>query len=573
MTLSAGPFEMKYENGFLRYIRYGENEVLRMIYFALRNENWSTLPIEITVEKHFIETDQFKIEYTCANKIDDRKVFSWNISIRGTSDGTITFELEGEALEDIKKNRVGFCVLHPIKESVGQPIVVTHPDNTITHSAFPTLVSPENPFKNVRKLKWKNGDAWFEVLAEGDVYETEDQRNWTDASFKTFCTPQHLPIPVQLRAGDKVSQKITFKSTTPLPRIQKIQTDFIELRRTDRLIKFPAVGICASTEQGRLSQKALDKIRSVGFDHYRIEVSPAQPHWVTQLSNDYEQAFELKLPLTIALHLSGNYEAELEAFVQLCLQNRVKIKSILLLSAKKPVTDQLVIDKVLEIKKSFPKVQVGAGTDYNFTELNRNRFQHGNIDFVSYTVQPQVHAIDDLSLIENLQGQTETAITAKNIYSGCLTHISPITLKKRISSYSSSAPSLPEEQKADPRQKTDFGAVWTFGSLQAIAKAGADSATYYQTAGNQGIVSENGEAYPVFEVFKNLLANRGKQMVLLENSHPLLVDGMLFSEKGYDTLWLANYSNTSQSLIFENNKIELKPREIRSERLNSAQQL
>lgn len=28
---------------------------------------------------------------------------------------------------------------------------------------------------------------------EGDVFEMEDQRNWTDASYKTYCTPWGCP--------------------------------------------------------------------------------------------------------------------------------------------------------------------------------------------------------------------------------------------------------------------------------------------------------------------------------------------------------------------------------------------
>ena len=34
---------MQYDQGFLRYIKLGDYEVLRMIYFALRDHNWDTM--------------------------------------------------------------------------------------------------------------------------------------------------------------------------------------------------------------------------------------------------------------------------------------------------------------------------------------------------------------------------------------------------------------------------------------------------------------------------------------------------------------------------------------------------
>ena len=34
----------------------------------------------------------------------------------------------------------------------------------------------------------------------------EDQRNWTDASFKTYSTPLSEPIPVTVKAGTRISQ-------------------------------------------------------------------------------------------------------------------------------------------------------------------------------------------------------------------------------------------------------------------------------------------------------------------------------------------------------------------------------
>jgi len=44
VSLKAGELQCLYETGKLRYIRRGETELIRMIYGAVRDDNWGTLP-------------------------------------------------------------------------------------------------------------------------------------------------------------------------------------------------------------------------------------------------------------------------------------------------------------------------------------------------------------------------------------------------------------------------------------------------------------------------------------------------------------------------------------------------
>ena len=44
---------------------------------------------------------------------------------------------------------------------------------------------------------------------EGDTYEMEDQRNWTDASYKTYVRPLARPWPYTLDAGARLDQAVT----------------------------------------------------------------------------------------------------------------------------------------------------------------------------------------------------------------------------------------------------------------------------------------------------------------------------------------------------------------------------
>ena len=70
---------------------------------------------------------------------------------------------------------------------------------------FPDLVAIEQPmagFHDIAALACEVGpDLWLEATVEGDVFDTEDQRCWIDASTKTYGTPVAHPRPVTVPAA------------------------------------------------------------------------------------------------------------------------------------------------------------------------------------------------------------------------------------------------------------------------------------------------------------------------------------------------------------------------------------
>ncbi|NJO01216.1 MAG: hypothetical protein HC880_05495 [Bacteroidia bacterium] len=208
VSLRAGRLSVIYQSGFLRYIKLGSTEIIRMINHTVRDENWGTLPLIIqdeTIEDH---GDSFIIRYR-AQAEQGHIRFAWQARIEGQADSLLRFEIEGTALSKFKKNRAGFTVLHPIRECVGQLVEITHPEGTLESAVFPELISPHQPFVNIQQLSWPvNNDLKVHLYFIGDIFETEDQRNWTDASFKTYCTPLSQPFPVTLQSGDTIWQSI-----------------------------------------------------------------------------------------------------------------------------------------------------------------------------------------------------------------------------------------------------------------------------------------------------------------------------------------------------------------------------
>ena len=209
VPLRAGPLRLVFDRGELRWIRLGEREVLRGIYVAVREEGWATVPAALGDLEIEAEPESFRIRFVARHR-RGRVHFDWEGRIEGGADGRIVFRMAGAAGSTFLRNRIGLCVLHPLRECAGRPCTVEHADGSIERGRFPGDISPHQPFKAIRAISHEvlpGLDA--EVRFEGDVFETEDQRNWTDASFKTYSTPLDLPFPVEVKAGTRISQAAT----------------------------------------------------------------------------------------------------------------------------------------------------------------------------------------------------------------------------------------------------------------------------------------------------------------------------------------------------------------------------
>ena len=103
------------------------------------------------------------------------------------------------------------CVLHPLRECAGRPCLIETGTGK-REARFPEDISPEQPFKDLRAITHRVAPGiQAEVRFEGDIFETEDHRNWTNANFKTYCTPLDLPYPVKIEKGTKISQAVVLR--------------------------------------------------------------------------------------------------------------------------------------------------------------------------------------------------------------------------------------------------------------------------------------------------------------------------------------------------------------------------
>jgi len=141
---------------------------------------------------------------------DAEQEFRYSAEIVGKAEGRLVFRAKGRAVTDFVTNRTGFVLLHPLEGVAGRPARVEHVDGRTVDASFPELIDPVQPMMDLRAITHEAGPG-LQVTCrmEGDTYEMEDQRNWTDASYKTYVRPLALPWPYTLAAGTELEQSVT----------------------------------------------------------------------------------------------------------------------------------------------------------------------------------------------------------------------------------------------------------------------------------------------------------------------------------------------------------------------------
>jgi len=576
LRLRAGPLTMMFEpaTAFLRRIRLAEHEIIRGIYAAVRDRNWDTAPPIISHLTSRISSDSFALSFEAECRQGDIH-FRWRGEITGAADGALKLSFDGEALANFWRNRIGFCVLHPVRECAGVRARQTRTDGRVVECRFPDTIEPQilgrSSFQDLRAVAHEvTPGLWAEVEFAGDIFEMEDQRNWTDASFKTYCTPLALPFPVEIRAGRRVRQTITLRLAGARTSLGKGCVEVAEpevaavtltLPTAPRL-PLPRLGLGLASHGEPLTDRELARLRSLRLAHLRVDLKLGGADWASVWERAASEARSLGTGLEVTLHFPRDDEGDVSEFRRRLQSNPVPVARVLALRTGEAATTPQTLALARQAVAGW-NVPIGGGSDANFCELNREqalgRFPAAEADFIFWSINPQVHATDDVSVMETLEAQSDTVRSARMFAAHKPLAVSPVTLKQRFNPVATGPEPAPPPgelpRPVDPRQRTLFGAAWTLGSLAALATAGVESVTLYETTGWRGVMeteagsrlpqkfpSQPGEVFPMFHVFAALA---GFDQVTPVPTDSRWVALTLFNSAGRRRLLLANLGNAS----------------------------
>ena len=347
VVLRAGPFEAIFEpaRAYLRRVRINGVELVRNVYLHARGADWETvLPTVSNIESK-IWADHFELTWHAVHRhsgID----FEWMGTLTGSPSG-IYYRCDGLAVHEFKTNRTGLCVLIP-REFRGQTADVEHPDGSHSSVVLPTTIAPVEPLREMQTV----AVGPIKLTFEGDKFEAEDQRNWTDASFKAYQLRGRREPAYTLQQGEKVMHAVRIEATgSPVLR---------------QLVTAPLPG---RVLLGATLANDRDDLSGLPVDFLRVEVPRDDD---------------------VGRHLIDHARS-----AGIALQLVTPRGAVAPTPAGK---DTLIEERATPPPQGLSSIWLGAGS---FDGFNMGRHEAVGFGGVEVSVTPQIHTFDERSILEN----------------------------------------------------------------------------------------------------------------------------------------------------------------------------
>ncbi len=570
---------MEFDNGQLRYLKVDGIEVLRAVAFLVRDENWGTYVPALSNLKVDQRADGFSVSYQAVCKRGSQEI-AYDATIEGRADGSLEFNGTATPKTDFLTARTGFVVLHPLKGVVGNAVEVEHVDGKVEKSKFPARVNPIQPFLHIRALTHEfTPGIKATVRFEGDTWEMEDHRNWTDASFKTYVRPLALPWPYTLTAGESVKQsvKVTLSGTaTKGTGSAAAKSVGIKLGTATRGSLQP-VGLGMPAEEIDHAVQRLDLLKRAAPRFLQCQFDPRAGHGLKELYG-YRVLCEqtgADCVLEVVVESLDDYKSELQRLADMVKQSGLKLSAVavcpvgdlksVLPGGPRPPAPALE-DLYAAARDAFPGVRLGGGMFSFFTELNRKHPPQKLLDFVMNTTCPIVHAADDRSVMETLEALPYQVSTTRSFAGKTAYRVGPSGIGARDNPHGKTYTPNPDNQRVclarmDPRQRGLFSAAWTLGYVATFVPTDVEAISLAAPTGPLGIIyrktdfkqpgydeSSHPAVYPVYHVISGLAHGAGQRVVSAESSDTAKVKCLAYRAKAGTTLWIANLTAEEQTV-------------------------
>jgi D-apionolactonase len=531
-VLSAGGLEVHVGHAGIRRLRCGGADLLSA-QVAVRDSNWGTVPGITDAFEATPGTDGYLARWHVAHRDDDLQ-FEWDaqLDVRAAGPGSaeLTFTVDGVARRDFMANRIGICVLHPLTMA-GTTIGVRKHDRWLPVH-LPAAISPDAPVSLFDGLRYElPGGGIAEITLAGDEFEMEDQRNWTDASLKTYCPPLARPFPRRFASGERLRQSLSVRVAghRRRPPARAKPTEVRVGRRTG--LSLPDIGSAVAPRDVPLSDQDKALVRTLGLRHVHAVVDSASPRWADDLEHGLRTAAALGCKLDLEIVVAA--ASEISGIASAIGADAAGLTGrIFLYDRASSVT-------TAALAAAWPAGRLGpaaGGSRANFAELNRASLPLARLCAVAFAVNPQVHASDDESVMSTVAVHGAVARQAVRLAGGRPVVVGPVTLRPRFNAVATGPPrrrpagSLPDD--VDPRQAGSFAAAWLLGSIAAIVPAGVSAATYFELAGARGLLSGSrglpagfpapASVYPAYWILSLVAPLAGAPLLEASSDDPLV---------------------------------------------------
>ncbi|WEJ35018.1 hypothetical protein [Devosia sp. SD17-2] len=507
--VAIGAVELRLEDGAVRGLYFDGVEVLRGVDYPVRDANWGTYDAE-TLDDELLQSASsltFRRRFrTGAGKLVG------NFSIECSSQGVVDLSLDLETLNDIEVNRAGFVILHPAI-CAGWPIRVTHSNGRITEGVFPSRISAGQPFFDITAISQSVNGVAAVLEFKGEVFEMEDQRNWSDASYKTYCRPLGWERPYVLAAGTRIQQSIRVAmkaegQTRHGGRPQSLSLGGLTGR--------PIPELAFALQNGwQGTAQALD---AFGNTPVLLRIDLADDQWASglQLLLTSLSARPLDMEVVVPDHTGEAQARLLQLHDVMCAVSKMPRHLTVVPTAylKSYQPDEAwpsglsLVDAAAMARSVFGSSRIGGGVLTNFTELNRCPTAAIAGDFVTHSTTAIVHAADDLSVMQTLEALPQIFSSAETLGEGRPCRLGLVSIGMRSNPYGASLAANDARVRRpmamdDPRQQGLFAAAYMVGAVAATQGSNVEFMALASPSGPFGLVDAQA-VYPAYHAFLGL---------------------------------------------------------------------
>jgi len=520
---SSGRWALDLRGDELADIRCDGEVMLRAVRLVARDVDWHTAwPREITARPG-------PADLAVDLVIDDLGI-DLNATLTVTARGDrLEIAVDAVVRSDSRTNRTGLVLLHPPRLA-GEELQVAHPEGGGDSLLFPVSISPHQPARDVSALTWSDGPRLFRADFAGDVFEMEDQRNWSDASYKTYNRSLDEPFPYPLMAEEHIRQRITLTALGPLAPPSVSPTGAGPAASTTLTMtsagSVPTVAIGASTAPDP-GPTAADPVGA----HRHVELELTDPAWPAALGRARHGARDLSVLLVSP---SPPDPGVLEQVMR--RMRGIDLRWVAVVDAVSHVSEPELVEALRDTAP--PHVPVVGGSRSHFTEVNRewDRLPWSRLDGLVFPITPLFHTLETEQLVESIAMQRVIAQDVTARAPECPVHIGPVTLRPRFDNVATTPAPVPTRSdltkgygaertgQDDPRQAAPQLAAWTIASAAALAVPGVASVTWFEEWGPRGIRTADGADLPVRAALEALVSLEGG--TLLSAASP---DGWLWA--------------------------------------------
>lgn len=493
-VLVVGPWQVTLRGAEVADVRHDGVLVLRGVRFVTRDHDWRTADDTVTGRTVTTTgTTDVRVRTEVVSAIDDAAVLRSVIDLALTGD-TLRVDVTATTAAPFRRNRIGLVVLHP-PTLAGTPVTIRHPASPPTDHAFPLWIASHQPATDVAGYTWTTGRTACTLDLSGDVFEMEDQRNWTDASFKTYSTPLAEPFPVALDAGTVIRQALTLAAVrrpggAPSPDPDRTPLD--GPGPTTVVTPPPTLQLLASSAPaaGRPDDDDLP-----GGAPILVEPALGDPDVAAVLAAARRDA--CGAPLDV------RFVTDDPDLLRRAIDDVLATGPVVRVGAFDPsshVTTGPLQRALRDAAAARTGLEVVAGTRAHFTELNRSIDRFVDWDGpLTFSVTPQMHDRSRAQVTESVRMQRWVVMSASRLAAGRPLHVGPVTLRPRFNAVATSprrvvtdasvetgyGPQLVPDA-TDPQQHSAAAAAWFAAAVQALTVPGVASITLAEAWGPRG---------------------------------------------------------------------------------------